>query len=179
MASTGYFVVADITGYTAFLTQSELDHAEDILNALFKAQLDYFQPPLILNGFRGDAILAYVPEGGFVQGQTLLETLENIYFAFIDLREKMRQNTTCTCKACRNISNLDLKLFVHHGQYLLQKMGDREELLGADVIVVSRMMKNDVEERTGVRAYALLTEAATDAMKLGDLCAEMIPYTAT
>ena len=58
-------------------------------------------------------------------------------------------------------------------------MGDREELLGADVIVVSRMMKNDVEERSGVRAYALLTEAATDAMKLGDLCAEMIPYTAT
>jgi hypothetical protein len=176
MAHTGYFIVADITGYTQFLTQSELEHAEDILDSLFKAQLDFFQPPLILNGFRGDAILAYVLEGTFVQGQTLLETLEKIYYAFTDLREQMRQNTTCTCNACRNISNLDLKMFVHYGQFLLQKMGNREEMLGAEVIVVHRMTKNHVKEQTGLQAYALFTEKAIDALNLGDIRATMSPY---
>jgi len=34
--------------------------------------LDYFRLPLIANSFRGDAILACVPEGGFVHGQTSL-----------------------------------------------------------------------------------------------------------
>jgi hypothetical protein len=36
----------------------------------------------------------------------------------------MHHNTTCTCKACANIPNLDLKLFVHFGEYIMQ---DRSE----------------------------------------------------
>lgn len=34
----------------------------------------------------------------------------------------MRLNTTCTCNACRNIPNLDLKFLVHFGIYVLQDM---------------------------------------------------------
>ena len=34
MAQKGYLLIADITGYTIFLTSSELDHAQGILDAL-------------------------------------------------------------------------------------------------------------------------------------------------
>ena len=33
MSQNGYLVIADISGYTAFLSGSELEHAEDSLSA--------------------------------------------------------------------------------------------------------------------------------------------------
>ena len=35
MARKGYFILTDISGYTEFLTRSELDHAQDALQNLF------------------------------------------------------------------------------------------------------------------------------------------------
>ena len=39
MASKGYFIITDISGYTEYLTRSELDHAHAILQSLFDAQM--------------------------------------------------------------------------------------------------------------------------------------------
>ena len=38
MAQQGFLLIADITGYTMFLTRSELEHAQGILDALFKSR---------------------------------------------------------------------------------------------------------------------------------------------
>lgn len=173
MAQRAYFVIADITGYTAFLTGSELEHAQDILKTLFNTLLDNIRPPLMISNFQGDAILTYAPEGSFLEGQTLLEIVENIYCEFARALELMHANTTCTCQACANIPHLDLKLFVHHGEYVLQDMRGREELSGPDVIIAHRMMKNDVKEKTGYKAYTLFTAAAVDALGLQDFTCEM------
>jgi hypothetical protein len=43
----------------------------------------------------------------------------------------MQFNTSRRCRACKNMGKLDLKMCVHYGEYLVQKLGDREELLGA------------------------------------------------
>jgi hypothetical protein len=176
MAFRGYFVVADITGYTMFLTQTELEHAEKALGLLFEDQLKQFQSPLVVNSFRGDAILAYALEGSFAPGLALVETLDRIYASFRDRGERIARESTCGCNACSSVPSLDLKFFVHFGSFMLQKMGDREEMLGADVIVVHRMMKNQVKEQTGAAAYALLSEAAVSAMSLGDDAAAMKAY---
>jgi hypothetical protein len=176
MPHQGYFVIADITGYTAFLTGSELDHAQDILKSLFDTLLDAIKPPLIISNFQGDAILTYAPDGSFILGQTLLESVENIYCAFAQKLELMHHNTTCTCKACANIPNLDLKLFVHFGEYIMQDMRGKAELSGPDVIIAHRMMKNDVKEKTGLKAYSLFTESAINALGLQDFSCEMEPH---
>jgi hypothetical protein len=177
MPSRGYFVVADITGYTIFLTQSELEHAEKALHLLFEEQLRHFRDPLVLNSFRGDAILAYALEGAFVPPSALLDALDRVYAAFVDKRRTIYENRDHFCNACENIPSLDLKFFVHFGSFMLQKMGDRAEMLGADVIVVHRMTKNQVKEQTGITAYALLSEAAVSAMGLD--AGSMPPYSET
>jgi uncharacterized protein YndB with AHSA1/START domain len=177
MSYSGYFVIADITGYTAFMTGSELEHANDILKTLFKTLHDNIKPPLLISNYQGDAILMYAPEGRFIQGQTLLEMIETLYYAFRYQLEQVHFNTTCTCNACRNIPNLDLKVFIHYGEYVLQEMPGRQELSGPDVIVVHRMTKNRVKEQTKVKAYALFTEAALQKMDMLEFCqAEMIPH---
>ncbi|HEX6035155.1 MAG TPA: DUF2652 domain-containing protein, partial [Anaerolineales bacterium] len=72
---------------------------------------------------------------------------------------------------------LDLKMCIHYGAYIVQKLGDREELLGADVIVPHRMLKNHVTDQTGVKAYALFSQAAEDALHLSELSQPLIPHT--
>ena len=176
MVHRGYFIITDITGYTAYLTKSELDHAQEILKSLFEAQIDNIQPPLVVSNFQGDAILSYVPEESFVQNQILIELVEDIYFAFSRKRELMQFNTTCSCNACKNISGLDLKIFVHYGDYLLQQIAEKEELVGSDVILTHRMMKNKVIEQTGIRAYALFTEAAAESLDLDTFCPDLKLY---
>jgi uncharacterized protein YndB with AHSA1/START domain len=111
-----------------------------------------------------------------VQPQSLLETLENFYTVFADTLQQMQYNTTCTCRACKNMHVLDLKMCIHFGEYLIQKLADREELLGADVIVPHRMLKNEVLEKTGVKAYALFSEAAGQALTISEYCNDLQPY---
>jgi hypothetical protein len=177
MANKGYFIITDISGYTEYLTESELDHAHEILQSLFDVQLQHIKFPLKISGFRGDAIFMYTPETCFVNPQSFIETLENLYIVFSDTLRQMQFNTTCQCRACKNMGKLDLKMCVHYGEYLVQKLGDREELLGADVIVPHRMLKNKVIEETGVKAYALFSEAAAQALNLADLSQPLIPHT--
>jgi hypothetical protein len=71
---SGFLLIADITGYTAFLTRSELEHAQDILRSLFDALLALMQPPLVVSKLEGDAVFAYTLDDQFLRGQTLLET---------------------------------------------------------------------------------------------------------
>src|ERR1041385_2917989 len=179
MANQGYFVITDISGYTEYLTGSELDHANEILQSLFDAQLKAVKHPFVISGFRGDAIFMYVPETNFVQSQSFIEALENFYIVFAATLKQMQYNTTCTCRACKNMSMLDLKLCIHYGEYLVQKLGDREELLGADVIVPHRMLKNHVIENTGIKAYALFSEAAARSLGLENLCEPLTPHIET
>lgn len=173
MANNGFFIITDISGYTEYLTESELDHAHEILQSLFDSQLKQIKFPLKISGFRGDAIFMYTPELCFVNPQTFLETLENLYVVFLETLQQMQFNTTCPC---RNIHKLDLEMCIHYGESIVQKLGDREELLGADVIVPHRMLKNHVIEKTGIKAYALFREAAAEALHLSGLSQPLISY---
>ncbi len=179
MANNGYFIITDISGYTEYLTGSELDHATEILQSLFDAQLNTVKFPFVLSGFRGDAIFMYVPETNFVQAQSFIEALENFYIVFAVTRQQMQYNTTCTCRACKNMSVLDLKMCIHYGEYLIQKLGDREELLGADVIIPHRMLKNHVIEKTGIKSYALFSEVAAQRLNLLEYCERVVSHAET
>ena len=66
--------------------------------------------------------------------------------------------TTCQCNACRRIPDLDLKFLTHQGDYFVQKVGSIAELVGSDVNLAHRLLKNHVSEATGWRAYMLFTE---------------------
>jgi hypothetical protein len=121
----------------------------------------------------------YTPEMCFVNPQSFLETLENLYIVFSDTLRQMQINTTCQCNACKNMGKLDLKMCIHYGEYIIQKLGDHEELLGADVIVPHRMLKNHVIEETGIKAYALFSEAAAEALRLDTLCQPLASHKET
>jgi Protein of unknown function (DUF2652) len=168
VAQKGFLLIADITGYTMFLTSSELEHAQGILDALFKSIFAELTAPIILSNLQGDAALAYLPDEHLPQRQFPLDAIDRIYCSFSDTLGAMRLNTTCSCNACRNMGQLDLKFFLHYGVYATQTLAGRSELQGAEVIRLHRLMKNSVTKATGIKAYALVTQQAADAIGLPD-----------
>lgn len=162
---TGYLVLADISGFTAYLAGVELDHAHEILGNLLETIASRFKSVLTISKFEGDAIFAYLPSSGISRGETLLELIELTYLAFRDRVTAMHRSTTCTCNACRGIPTLDLKFMTHYGQYINQTVAGSQEIIGSDVNLAHRLMKNHIQESTGWRAYALFSEAALQ--KLG------------
>src|SRR5215213_5907964 len=171
----GYFLIADITGYTQYLNESELDHAQGILTSLLNLLIKHTQPPLIISRLAGDAVISYGLSEHFLEGQTFAESLEDTYVSFRRMVELMVRNTTCQCKACQNIGALDLKFFVHYGEFAVQKLDAHDELVGSDVNLLHRLLKNHVTEVLGLKAYTLYTEAAIQALGLENL-GGLIPH---
>lgn len=171
----GILLIADITGYTAFLAQSELEHAEDTLRNLLSLLIAQIKSPLVISRLEGDAVISYAPMGTFLQGQWLVERIESTYLEFRKARERMELNTTCPCNACRNIPNLDLKFFVHAGTFMTQPLANYTELIGSDVNLIHRLTKNSVRETTGQNAYALYTHSAIESLDISELATEMTP----
>jgi Protein of unknown function (DUF2652) len=179
MTQQGFLIISDITGYSKYVNESELEHARDSLTDLLNILIDHTQSPLILSKLEGDAVFSYAPAGGFLQGQSLLDMIESTYASFRKALELMVINTTCTCNACRNLPNLDLKFFIHFGSYMTQKLGSFTELVGNDVNLVHRLAKNHIKEKTGFKAYAAFTQSVMDALGLADFQNSLTPHRET
>jgi len=179
MTQQGFLIISDITGYSKYVNESELEHARDSLTALLNLLIKHTQSPLVLSKLEGDAVFSYAPAGGFLQGQSLLYMIETTYASFRKALELMVLNTTCPCNACRNLPNLDLKFFVHYGAYMTQKLGNFTELVGNDVNLVHRLAKNQIKEKTGFKAYAAFTQPVMDALGLADFQNSLIPHRET
>ena len=172
----GYLLIADITGYTWYLSESELEHAQDTLTDLLELLVDQTRPPLVISRLAGDAVLSYGLHDNFFQGQTFIEIVENTYVAFRKAIEMMVMNNTCRCNACANVSKLDLKFFLHFGSFGIQRIADHDELVGSEVNLLHRLLKNHVTENSGFEAYALYTEVAIEHLNAEDLMDSMTPH---
>jgi hypothetical protein len=79
---SGFIVIADITGYIRFLSQSELEHAQEILQSLLELLIGYTKPPMVISRLAGDAVISYAFDSRPVQGQAFVEMIEDTYVAF-------------------------------------------------------------------------------------------------
>jgi uncharacterized protein YndB with AHSA1/START domain len=160
-------LIADISGYTGFLAGAELDHAQDILADLMATVVGSLRPTFRLAKLEGDAAFVYVL-ADTIDGPTLQDAVEGCYFSYRRRLRDIGNASTCDCNACILVPSLDLKIVAHHGRIIRQRIAGREELVGSDIIVVHRLLKNHVEEALGARAYALYTKACLAAIGLDD-----------
>ena len=115
----GFLVLADVSGFTAFVTTTELEHGSDIIATLL------------------DEVIGH------------LAVLEEAFAAFKSRQEAMQAVETCHCGACQQIGTLDLKMVVHHGPFLRHTVAGRSRVTGTAVILVHRLLKNGVGRKGG------------------------------
>src|SRR3954454_1405484 len=164
----GPLVLADLGGYSDYVRGVELDHATDVLSDLLGAVATALGAVIPVVKFEGDAV--FCAGGEPPAGDTeLLTAVVDTYLAFQRRRRAISLATSCPCDACRKIPDLELKLVAHRGSFAAHDVAGSHELTGSDVIVAHRLLKNRVTETTGLRGYALLTEAACGELRIDDL----------
>ncbi len=153
MVDRTLLVIADIGGYTRFLTvhRINLAHAQDVVARLLEAVIDGSRK-LKLAKLEGDAALFFCAEK---DQSDLAGELKNIRSTFEQKKQQMVIERLCSCEGCTQASDLTLKFVAHVGEVAVQRVKRFTELAGRDVIVVHRLLKNHVP----LRQYLLATEA--------------------
>jgi hypothetical protein len=76
---------------------------------------------------------------------------------FIDFHSHLKviqRDNVCQCGACRSAINLTLKFITHYGVLNETLIGNFSKIIGGDVILAHRLLKNKLD----AREYLLLTE---------------------
>jgi hypothetical protein len=118
-AANRYLLLADISGYTAFMNGFEEAHGVDfsdgipagfaILGALLDAVLEGVQPEFEIAKLEGDAVFAVAPADTLDgHGAELLTQLQTVYHAFLRRRAEDLQANDHLRTACPAVAGVDL-----------------------------------------------------------------------
>ena len=174
-AGERYLLLADISGYTGFMTGVEDEHGADfsngvpaaysILGALLQSVIDGLAPDFELVKLEGDAVFAAAPATRLDgQGDEVLGRVATTYGSFIAARTRAIPSSDHVCTACPAVAYLDLKVVLHRGVAVRQAVGSGSDLLGPAVTVAHRLLKNTIRSRIGARPYLFMTDAAASAL---------------
>jgi class 3 adenylate cyclase len=151
-------LIADIGGYTRFMKEHRfsLAHAQETIAQLLEVVIDASRR-FKLAKLEGDAAFFYFAGDG---AASLAQEIAAIRRAFLSRREQLVLDRMCTCDGCTQVGSLTLKFVTHAGEVAFQRVKQFTELAGVDVILVHRMLKNDVP----VPEYVLMTQAAFEKL---------------
>ena len=175
MAEThrGFLVLADISGFTAFVTATELEHGPPIIAELLEEVIRRISPPLQIEGIEGDAVFALGVDGRVLPPARLLDVMQAGFTGFREKQRQLEADESCSCNACRGVGRLRLKAIGHYGPFLAQTIGGRPTSAGRDVILAHRLLKNRVARDED---YALLTRPALERMAIDPRRLGLLPH---
>ncbi|MET4158636.1 DUF2652 domain-containing protein [Agromyces sp. PvR057] len=151
-------LIADIGGYTDYMSshRMSLAHAEVNTASMLERMIDA-APGFDLIEIEGDAAFlsraAGAGDAGDAEMAGILQAAAAMHRAFHLEREYVAANL-CPCSGCKGPAGLKLKFVAHVGDVATQRIRDRTKLVGIDVILVHRLLKNPVD----IPEYVLLSE---------------------
>ncbi|MDF2573858.1 MAG: hypothetical protein K0S05_770 [Agromyces sp.] len=155
-------LIADIGGYTEYMSshRMSLAHAEVNTARMLEKMIDA-APGFDLIEIEGDA--AFLSRQADTRDadspgpdaivRDLLRVAVAMHRAFHLERQHVAMNL-CPCAGCKEAENLKLKFVAHIGDVATQTIRQRIKLVGIDVILVHRLLKNPVS----IPEYVLLSE---------------------
>jgi hypothetical protein len=159
-AHEGYLLLADISGYTKFLTGTELEHAQAIIHELTVLVRERLAPPMKFVKVEGDAVFCLCRRSGLPKRRTLCRVDRGVLLRLLQspAEHGSQHNVSLLCVCGDRRARLEVHMS-------LRKVSSSTpnahgvDLAGPDVILAHRLLKNTVSQSTEVEAYALLTDA--------------------
>ncbi len=146
MSNTTLLFIPDISGFTKFVNQTEVNHGQHVISELLEILIDSNQLGLKLSEIEGDALLFYkqdlIPTKSEIADQAKV-----MFLNFHQHLKRYQNHRICQCGACRSAGNLTLKFIVHSGPINFIKVKDQLKPYGSDVIVAHRLLKNSIDNR--------------------------------
>jgi hypothetical protein len=137
-------LIADIGGYTDYMRahRMSLAHAEVNTARLLEAVIDAADGFELIE-IEGDAAFLSRRANGDATVRAMTGAVVAMHRAFHHERRYVAANL-CPCDGCTQTENLKLKFVAHVGEVATQTIRDRTKLVGLDVILVHRLLKNSV-----------------------------------
>ena len=153
MDNAGLIFIPDISGFTRFVNETEIEHSRFIIEDLLETIINSNQLGLQISEIEGDAILFY--KFGDPPGvQQLVDQVEKMFCEFHRQIRNYEYRRLCQCSACISAVDLSLKIVIHYGEFSSYKVKEFSKLLGKDIIVAHQLLKNDID----THEYMLLTD---------------------
>src|SRR3954469_8212181 len=147
----------DISGFTEFVTATEIQHAQSIVGELLEIIMESNQINLQVSAVEGDAIFFY-RLGKAPALDQLLEQVQLMFTRFHQHLQRYDHERICPCGACTGAKHLKLKFFAHYGEVSKYNVKEHHQLFGKDVIVLHRLLKNNLHKKE----YTLLTDSVVE-----------------
>lgn len=136
-------LIPDISGFTEFMSQTEIEHSTHIINELLEIIIAENRLDFFLSEIEGDAVLFY-RKGESPGPGALIEQCLAMFRAFHHQLKIIARDTVCQCGACQMTHNLNLKFIVHAGALYEYKINRFVKACGIDMIIAHRLLKNQV-----------------------------------
>ena len=145
MENKGLLFIPDISGFTRFVTEMEIEHSRHIIQELLEILIDSNEIGLEVSEVEGDAILFY-RFGDTPKLNEIYKQVEKMFQSFHRHLRAYEYRRFCQCKACTSAIDLSLKVITHYGEFTGYNVKNFNKLIGKDVIVAHQLLKNDIDQ---------------------------------
>ena len=135
--------IPDISGYTKFVQNTEVEHSQHVIAELLEILIDANTEQLQLAEVEGDALFFY-KEGEVPSREKLLAQVETMFTAFYSHLKLLEKNRICPCNACATAPNLQLKIIAHSSTLQFISIQNKKKPFGPEVIEAHRLLKNSI-----------------------------------
>lgn len=152
--SASFLLIPDISGFTSFVHNTELEHSQHIISGLLTTLINANELDLTVAEVEGDAVLFYA-ENRVPQPLQVIAQAERMFQAFHRWIDDFVATCPCSCAACQSVQQLTLKVVAHAGPLGFTTVREQRKPFGETVITLHRLLKNNIESHE----YLLLTDA--------------------
>ncbi|MEP7375434.1 MAG: DUF2652 domain-containing protein [Chitinophagaceae bacterium] len=145
MENKGLLFIPDISGFTRFVNETDIEHSRLIIQELLELLINSNELGLTVSEVEGDAILFY-KFGEAPAAEEIYQQVEKMFCEFHQALIVYDQRKFCQCKACISASGLTLKVVTHYGEFADYNVKNFNKLIGKDVIVAHQLLKNDIDQ---------------------------------
>ena len=148
-----FLFMPDISGFTQFVNQTEIEHSTHIIQELLETIIDANHLNLELMEIEGDAVF-FFRNGEIPSINEIIQQSKTIFAKFHKHLANFESHRICQCGACKEAYKLTLKFIAHAGIVGSYYVRNHFKLIGKDIIILHRLLKNSIPESE----YLLFTE---------------------
>jgi len=157
-ASPTLLCIPDISGFTNFMGNTDFELSSKVIPSLLNKIVYSNEIELKISEIEGDAVLFY-RTGELPSFEKLIAQCRFFYTEFYKQLNKLRKKYADNVDADKIPKILGLKIILHYGiEVAAVPVGNHVKLMGEDVIVAHRLLKNNIASDE----YILLSSSLMD-----------------
>jgi hypothetical protein len=140
-----FFCVPDITGFTKLMASADIAFTKEIIPGVLRKLLDNNILKMSVAEIEGDAIFFY-RTGRLPTVDRVVQQCKIFYDAFSNYIESLKKVDEENYNKHLANGQLGLKIIIHYGHVNVSVIKGRTKLIGQDVIIVHKLLKNSIQE---------------------------------